>query len=377
MIWTDKNFICFPSVPWNYNWERQHEFIFFLASITSGRVIIHQPYGMINHNLKTIFQKFKSLSKALSEQVSTHSNPVLKNMEFVQTKFIPRHHNDIIDVLNAKRIEKATSVKFEESIVYATYVNSFTFPMFKKAKYSILDLAARRQTLHELSSNFKQLEKKAVGTADVVFVDNIMTMKDYSDLNPDINYLPQGVNPERFSSIKNDGLQKWCEGFDKVVGYSGSDIVMDYPLLNKMISENSDVLFLFVGNLNRPESLELKKYSNVRFTGRINYDDLGGYYSLFDVGLIPYVLNDRTSGVFPTKLFEYLAAGVPVLSTALPDLLEYNKDFVQIINSGNCTLKLKNLQTVSFDKAQLDSFVEENTWAKRHEVLLEKIGESL
>ena len=372
MIVTDKNIICFPTVPWNHNWERQHEFIYFLASITTGKVIIHQPYGMINHNLKTIYNKFKTIGNSLAISKEEQKNPTLPNMEFVQTKFIPRHHNTSIDKLNARLIEKATPVKFEDSIVYATYINSFTFSLFKKGSIKILDLAARRQTLHELSSAFKSLEKEVVKSADVVFADNVMTIKDYQELNTNIFHLPQGVNPDRFNKPLKHELMHWREGYKTVVGYAGSDIVMDYKLLHTFISQNSTVLFLFVGALQREESKALLKYANVRFTGKINYNELGDYYALFDVGLIPYLLNDRTSGVFPTKLFEYLAAEKPVLSTALPDLLEYEEGFITIIDENNCTQKLANTLTSAVDKKSLENFVTENTRDKRFEFILSK-----
>lgn len=377
MIKTDKNIICFPTVPWNHNWERQHEFIHFLASITSGRVIVHQPYGMINHNVKTVFQKFRTIRKALGEEANSQSNPILPNMEFVQTKFLPRHHNGTIDRLNSHLIGKATPVNFESAIVYATYVNSFTFSLFKKAKFSILDLAARRQKLLELSSKFKQLEKEVVAKADVVFVDNIKTIEDYQDLNSNLNYLPQGVNPERFTKVENGDLKKWREGYKTVVGYSGSDIVMDYELLHALISKNSDVLFLFVGNMARPESQALQEYANVRFTGRINYTDLGQYYALFDIGLIPYILNDRTSGVFPTKLFEYLAADIPVLSTGLPDLVKFNEPFISIMDQNSCSQELRELMNLEIDKRDLISFVAKNTWESRFKLVTEKIMRAL
>ena len=377
MIVTDKNIICFPTLPWNHNWERQHEIIYFLASITTGKVIVHQPYGMINHNVKTIFQKFKYLNKSLEKKAEKQSNPTRANMVFVQTKFVPRHHNKSIDRFNQRLIEKTTPVNFKDAIVYATYVNSFTFHLFKTGGYRIFDLAARRQTLHELSADFKLLEKEAVKSADVIFADNIMTIKDYQNLNKNIFHLPQGVNPERFNKPNNIQLLSWRKGFDKVVGYSGSDVVMDYELLESLINENEDVLFLFVGHLPKEESQQLLRFKNVRFTGRINFNDLGKYYALFDVGLIPYLLNDRTSGVFPTKLFEYLAAGIPVISTALPDLLTYNEPFIYIVEKENASQKLSLALKAEVDDVVLENFVGENTWQSRFDFIIEKINPAL
>lgn len=378
MTLTNKNFVCFPTMAWGRNWERQHEIIYFLAGITSGKVYIHQPFGMINYGLADLYRKVKGLRAELQIAPEEQANPLRENMIFLRTPFIPRHHNKWADAINTRLIQKATPVALQDAIVFATYVNSFTYQIFKKANFKILDLAARRQTLHELSADFKALEKEAVATADVVFADNIMTIKDYKSLNNNLVYLPQGVNLERFEGIPlSADLQHWRDGFAKVVGYSGSDIVMDYAFLNTLIAARPDYLFLFVGDMLRPESKDLLRYKNVLFTGRIDFQNLGAYYQLFDVGLIPYLLNDRTSGVFPTKLFEYLAAGVPVLTTALPDLSNFNKSFIVVADEKTAPEKVDMLMHKLPNPAELYTFVSENTWQARFDVLLEKIKPAL
>jgi glycosyltransferase involved in cell wall biosynthesis len=62
----------------------------------------------------------------------------------------------------------------------------------------------------------------------------------------------------------------------------------------------------------------------MHFLGRRPYADLPAYCKSFDVGLIPFKLNDLTRAVNPIKLREYLAAGLPVVSTPLPEVLACN-----------------------------------------------------
>jgi glycosyltransferase involved in cell wall biosynthesis len=58
---------------------------------------------------------------------------------------------------------------------------------------------------------------------------------------------------------------------------------------------------------------------NMHFLGRKPYADLPGYCKEFDVGLVPFKINELTKAVNPIKLREYLAAGLPVVSTPLPE----------------------------------------------------------
>lgn len=60
---------------------------------------------------------------------------------------------------------------------------------------------------------------------------------------------------------------------------------------------------------------------NVVLRGLVDRQDLPRVMTGFDVGLIPYALNDYTRGVFPLKAFEYLASGLPVVSSPLPSLV--------------------------------------------------------
>jgi len=63
--------------------------------------------------------------------------------------------------------------------------------------------------------------------------------------------------------------------------------------------------------------------ANVHFLGPRPYSALPGYLKGFAVALLPSALNDYTRGMFPMKFFEYLAAGCPIVSTALPALRAY------------------------------------------------------
>jgi hypothetical protein len=61
----------------------------------------------------------------------------------------------------------------------------------------------------------------------------------------------------------------------------------------------------------------------MHFLGRKPYEQLPAYCKYFDVGLIPFKISELTRAVNPIKLREYLAAGLPVVSTPLPEVLGY------------------------------------------------------
>src|SRR5262249_23681847 len=70
---------------------------------------------------------------------------------------------------------------------------------------------------------------------------------------------------------------------------------------------------------------------NVRLLGARAHADLPGYIKAFDVGLVPYEVTDYTAKKYPAKLNEYLAMGVPVGSTDLPEIRKFNLDHGDVI----------------------------------------------
>ena len=94
---------------------------------------------------------------------------------------------------------------------------------------------------------------------------------------------------------------------------------MDLDLLAAVARLRPEWHFVLLGD----STIDLTPYRslpNMHFLGRKKYEDLPAYCRQFDVGLVPFKINEVTRAGIPTKLREYLAAGLPVVSTPLPEL---------------------------------------------------------
>ena len=81
--------------------------------------------------------------------------------------------------------------------------------------------------------------------------------------------------------------------------------------------------FIFLGTIDRTESVDkLERLPNVHFEGLVTHAELLSWFQYFDVGLMPYRLN-HYQDYFPSKLAEYLMAGLPIVATRLPELEAY------------------------------------------------------
>ena len=85
----------------------------------------------------------------------------------------------------------------------------------------------------------------------------------------------------------------------------------------------------------------------VKYLGKIDYNDLPNYAHYFDICIIPFLINDITKATNPVKLFEYMALGKPIVTTALPECRKYESPLVsdsheEFINNIKKAAELEN-----------------------------------
>lgn len=165
--------------------------------------------------------------------------------------------------------------------------------------------------------------------ADLVVTTSSVLQDAKQPLNPNTIFVPHGVDYGHFSKALSDNLPAPADiaGIPHPrLGFFGliRDWV-DMDLLAGVASRRSDWHIVMIGDAD--SNVDLAKYRripNMHFLGRKPYADLPAYCRQFDVGLIPFVVNDLTRAVNPIKLREYLAAGLPVVSTPMAEVMCYD-----------------------------------------------------
>lgn len=160
---------------------------------------------------------------------------------------------------------------------------------------------------------------------------------------------------------------------EKIVGYVGTiDERLDYGLLEHLLKQMPAVKFVFVGRMNTPTNdTVLHRYPNAVLTGAKTPDELPGYLETFSAGIIPFVKDEFTRGIYPMKINEYLAAGLPVISTGFSDLNDFT-GVIQIADGGAAFLEQlqSELDTDTPEKRiARQQVAQQNTWAVRAEEL--------
>lgn len=156
-----------------------------------------------------------------------------------------------------------------------------------------------------------------------------------------------------------------------VVGYLGTaDDRIDLPLVDYCVRTMPDVDFVFVGSVNEPAILrQLTTYPNVQFEASRPASELPPLLAQMHAAMIPFVCNPHTYTIYPLKINEYLAAGLPVVTTPF-SLLD---DFAGIIDVANtpaafaAALRNALIDTSPEHVAQRIATARGNTWARRSE----------
>ena len=180
--------------------------------------------------------------------------------------------------------------------------------------------------------------------------------------------------------VKNAvNIDLFIQGFAEAIpvnkrfGYIGSiDDRLDYPLLEELIKNNPSAEFVFVGRItDKGGESVLRKYTNVVLTGPKPVHELPGFLQTFSIGIIPFAKNDFTRGIYPLKINEYLAAGLPVITTNFSYLSEFEA-VVRIAENAEEFVQFsrEELATDSIEKKKLrQQTARSNSWEQRAEEL--------
>jgi len=169
-------------------------------------------------------------------------------------------------------------------------------------------------------------ERRLALQSDLVIVTSRQLLEAKRPISRRIELVPHGVDVEHFATAQLDSVDVPEDVANLPrpnLGFWGliQDWV-DIDLLVGVARQRPDWSIVLIGEA-ATDVTPLTQLPNVHLLGRRDYQRLPAYAKAMDVGLIPFRLNALTAAVNPIKLREYLAAGLPVVSTPLPEVLAY------------------------------------------------------
>ena len=174
----------------------------------------------------------------------------------------------------------------------------------------------------------EERERKVLEKADLVFTGGRSLHSQVEGKHNEAFCFPSGIDFHHFARGAEEGeiprdLEK-IEG--PRLGYFGAvDERIDWDLISEVCRKRRHWQIVFLGPLVLIDRIPISE-PNFHWLGPKSYDLLPAYLRGFDVCLIPWLVNELTRFMSPTKTPEYLAAGRPVVSTPIPDVAQDYRD---------------------------------------------------
>jgi glycosyltransferase involved in cell wall biosynthesis len=221
------------------------------------------------------------------------------------------------------------------------------------------------------------MERSLIEKADIVFCTAQTLVERKKQYNPETHLASHGVDWAHFAKSLDPSTKVADEIAHlkpPVIGFVG--LIQDWVDLGAiahMAERHPDWSFVIVG---KPlvDTSKLAQYKNVMLVGRKPYEELPSYTKKFDVALIPFVINELTRNVNPIKLREYFSAGLPVVSSDMPEVRYYDECLIARSNEDYDALVQKALREDSPERRRGRSeAMKKETWEEKVKSLGEHI----
>jgi UDP-galactopyranose mutase len=214
-----------------------------------------------------------------------------------------------------------------------------------------------------------ELEEELLERVDAVFCGGASLHERMRRRHPDSHCFPSSVDVAHFAAART----RKTEPADQAelprprIGYAGViDERIDLQLIDGLALARPDWHIVLVGPTVKIDPRRVPSHANIHALGMKAYADLPTYFAGWDVGWMPFARNDATRYISPTKTPEYLAAGLPVVSTSITDVVEpYGRRGLAAIADG-VAATVGAVETAltghGFDRPRVDAFLAERSW---------------
>jgi glycosyltransferase involved in cell wall biosynthesis len=299
-----------------------------LASGGSHVVFVENMGGVRSIRIKDAGRILRRLRRILSRGSRT-TRRAPPRLDVVAPLLLPFPHSRLSRALNHVLIRRlAGSIRRlsgHEPIVFTFLPSREALELIARIRapssllvyYCVADFSAVAQD----TSAVVESEARLVRSADLVFVNSMRFAERFTPLNNRVLYFPGGVSLDRFDpGSAGETPTELLKLPRPLIGYVGGlHHHLDTGLLRALARAFPKGSIVAIGPVLADMSA-LSAEPNVHLLGARAWAELPPYLAALDVGLIPYVLSAYTATVYPTKLFEYLAMGCPVVSADLPEV---------------------------------------------------------
>jgi UDP-galactopyranose mutase len=260
---------------------------------------------------------------------------------------------------------------------------ALSFSTHLQPRLTVFDCMDELSAFKDAPQEMKDREAELMRLADLVFTGGQSLFEAKVGRHSDLHVFPSSIEFGHFAQARTHSAEPEDQAriAHPRIGFCGViDERMDLELLDGMATLRPDYQFIMIGPVVKIDPSSLPKHPNIHYLGGKSYKELPSYMAGWDAAMLPFAHNDSTRFISPTKTPEYLAAGKPVVSTSITDVVrpygiqkmvriaDTAEEFVDAID-----LALTEDANDAAWKARVDDMLAQNSWDLTHKRMLDLI----
>ena len=376
---TARGWICFSAQDYWYH-NRGHSDVQLMRRLgQSDPVLLVNSIGMrmpmpgkTTNVRKRLLRKLASIGKYLRRP-----EPAYPGLHVMSPVFLPMYKSPAVRRLNGWLVRTQVRVisrviGLRTPAVIVTLPTAVDVIRGLRRRCLVVNRSDRYSELPDADSAVvRHQELTLLGEADVVVFTSHRLMQDEAPfVGGLIHFLDHGVDLEHFRRTappdEIEAIPRPRAGF-----FGGiDDYVVDLELLGRVAELLPDVSFVLIGDATCSMDALLMR-PNVHWLGKRPYEQIPALGSGFDVALMPWLDNEWIKNSNPIKLKEYLALGLPIVTTPFPELDHQPESLHIAVGASDFAVAIEAALGQATDRAAVRGVVENHSWDRKAEELQE------
>ncbi|QDA60770.1 glycosyltransferase family 1 protein [Hymenobacter jejuensis] len=302
--------VCFAHLHWDFVWQRPQHLLSRFAQ--QGRVFyVEEPF--IHHD--------QTAPDFAHIEVKDRQH----DLKVVVAHLPAGLSEDDANQLQAKLLSRYFAENKIDQFV-AWYYTPMALPKSRhlQAAVTIYDCMDELANFKFAPPKLRELEQELFERADLVFTGGQSLYEAKSKQHNDAHAFPSSIDKDHFGLARTEIAEPADQASipSPRVGFFGVvDERLDIELLGQLAEAHPEWQFVVIGPVVKIDPATLPSFTNIHYLGGKDYKELPSYLRGWDVATLLFADNESTKFISPTKTPEYLAAGKPVVSTPIRDVV--------------------------------------------------------
>jgi len=359
--------MCFSHLRWDFVFQRPQHLMSRFANEINVQVLEEPVFDASESSYLTIDKRQAKLTILVPHLVAGLApHEVVREMKNLLNEFLEK-------------------VNLSEWIFWYYTPMALQFSNHLSAALTVFDCMDELSAFDFAPKELIELEKSLLDIADVVFTGGYSLHEAKKAQHNNIHVFPSSIDKEHFSLARTTTSEPSDQADIKGIklGFIGViDERFDARLIKEVSEQRPDWQIVLLGPVVKVTIESLPSGPNLHYLGQKDYAELPSYLSGWDVAMIPFAINNSTRFISPTKTPEYLAAGVPVVSTPIRDVVRPYGDEGLVRIAANANEFIAAAESYITEKnsevwlEKVDNFLKDKSWAHTFEQIKMKMIET-